>query len=137
MPNALEDYVPPHFKALHSVEQSCYFAKASRTDGVKREKTGEIGMAEENTERQVEDETDEQTTPSFSAGDRVRLSMRPPYFKTADTMPMLRPPDIVQVGEEGTVVNCRPGGYWSVRFSKGLFLMESQYIDQVSTEESE
>ncbi|MEM8602825.1 MAG: NAD(P)H dehydrogenase assembly family protein, partial [Cyanobacteria bacterium P01_H01_bin.121] len=37
----------------------------------------------------------------FRVGDRVRLATRPPYFKTTDPMPMLRPPDLVPVGEVG------------------------------------
>ena len=46
----------------------------------------------------------------FSVGDRVRLACQPPYFKTADPMPMLRPSDTLQVGAEGVVVDRRPGG---------------------------
>ncbi|MDX2097344.1 MAG: DUF3148 domain-containing protein [Leptolyngbyaceae cyanobacterium bins.59] len=68
----------------------------------------------------------------FSVGDRVRVVAMPAYVKTADTMPMLRPPDVIHLGEEGVVLNQRPGGYWTVRFSRGAFLMESQYIDVVS-----
>ncbi|NET51231.1 MAG: DUF3148 domain-containing protein [Merismopedia sp. SIO2A8] len=66
------------------------------------------------------------------AGDRVCLSVRPPYFKTAAPMTMLRPPDIISVGEEGTVMDRRPGGYWAVRFPQGAFLMEQQYIRKIS-----
>ena len=65
----------------------------------------------------------------FAIGSKVRLITLPPYVKTADPMPMLRPPDILQVGEEGVVLDRRPGGYWGIRFDKGAFLMESQYIE--------
>ena len=68
----------------------------------------------------------------FSAGDRVRLSMRPPYFKTADPMPMLRPPDVIPVGEHGTIMERRPAGYWAVRFEQGSFLMEAQYLQAIA-----
>ena len=61
-------------------------------------------------------------------GSKVSLVTKPPYLKTADPMPMLRPPDILEVGDEGIVMNRRPGGYWGVKFSKGTFLIESQYI---------
>jgi Protein of unknown function (DUF3148) len=65
----------------------------------------------------------------FTVGDRVRVTTLPPYVKTADTaMPMLRPPNVIQVGEEGIVMDRRPGGYWGVRFARGMFLMDSQYL---------
>lgn len=67
----------------------------------------------------------------FIAGDRVRVVALPPYLKTAEPMPMLRPPNVVQMGEEGVVVDRRPGGFWGVRFAKGTFLVDSQYIDRV------
>lgn len=65
----------------------------------------------------------------LSVGDRVRLVALPPYVKTADPMPMLRPPTVVAVGEEGLVMSRRPGGYWGVRFSNGTFLLDSQYLE--------
>lgn len=68
----------------------------------------------------------------FSVGDRVRLAAVPAYFKTAEPMPMLRPPDVVKLGEEGIILDRRPGGYWGVRFAKGAFLVESQYLEAVS-----
>jgi Protein of unknown function (DUF3148) len=68
----------------------------------------------------------------FAVGDKVRVVALPPYVKTAEPMPMLRPSDVIHLGEEGIVLDRRPGGYWGVRFSKGAFLMESQYIEVVS-----
>lgn len=67
----------------------------------------------------------------FTVGAKVRLISLPPYLKTADSMPMLRPADILQVGEEGMVLDRRPGGYWGVRFERGAFLMDSQYLEAV------
>ncbi|HZG39529.1 MAG TPA: DUF3148 domain-containing protein [Nodosilinea sp.] len=69
-------------------------------------------------------------TPEFTVGDRVRLISLPPYFKTADPMPMLRPPDTLSVGAEGVVVSRRPGGYWGIKFDKGAFLVDTQYLEQ-------
>ncbi|MBE9041465.1 DUF3148 domain-containing protein [Oscillatoriales cyanobacterium LEGE 11467] len=60
----------------------------------------------------------------FAVGDKVRVVTLPPYLKTADPMPMLRPPNLIAVGEEGVVLACNPGGYWSVRFERGAFLLE-------------
>lgn len=68
----------------------------------------------------------------FAIGETVRVVALPPYIKTAEPMPMLRPPDIIHVGEEGTVIDRRPGGYWSVRFTKGTFLIDSQYIETIN-----
>ncbi|MER3492383.1 MAG: DUF3148 domain-containing protein [Mastigocladus sp. ERB_26_2] len=69
----------------------------------------------------------------FTIGSKVRVIALPPYVKTADPMPMLRPPDVIRIGEEGIVLDRRPAGYWGVRFAKGAFLMESQYIESVET----
>ncbi|MBE9113107.1 DUF3148 domain-containing protein [Nodosilinea sp. LEGE 07298] len=68
-------------------------------------------------------------TTEFTVGDRVRLVSSPPYFKTADSMPMLRPADTLPVGAEGIVQSRRPGGYWGIKFDKGAFLVDSQYIE--------
>jgi Protein of unknown function (DUF3148) len=67
----------------------------------------------------------------FIVGSKVRVVALPPYVKTADSIPMLRPPDIIQIGEEGIVLDRRPGGYWGIRFSRGAFLIDSQYIESV------
>ena len=48
----------------------------------------------------------------FAIGERVRVVALPPYVKTAEPMPMLRPPDVIYIGEEGVVIDRRPGGYW-------------------------
>ncbi|MGB3201703.1 MAG: DUF3148 domain-containing protein [Nodosilinea sp.] len=68
-------------------------------------------------------------TIDFTIGDRVRLIAPPPYFKTADPMPMLRPPDTLAVGAEGVIQSRRPGGYWGIKFDKGGFLIDSQYLE--------
>lgn len=67
----------------------------------------------------------------FTIGQKVKLVAQPPYVKTAEPMPILRPPNVVRLGEEGIVLDRRPGGYWGVRFEKGAFLLDSQYIEAV------
>lgn len=67
----------------------------------------------------------------FPIGSKVRVIALPPYIKTADPMPTLRPSDLISMGEEGVIVDCRPGGYWSVRFTRGTFLIDSQYIESI------
>jgi hypothetical protein len=65
----------------------------------------------------------------ITVGSKVRLISLPPYLKTADPMPMLRPADTLSVGDEGLVLDLRPGGYWGVKFSRGIFLLESDYLE--------
>lgn len=65
---------------------------------------------------------------SFKVGDRVKIVALPTYIKTAEPMPMLRSPDVLVVGETGTIIDRRPGGYYGIRFTQGAFLLESQYI---------
>jgi hypothetical protein len=65
-------------------------------------------------------------------GDRVRITALPAYIKTAEPMPMLRSPDLLQIGEVGVIIDRRPGGYWGIRFSQGAFLLESQYLEAVN-----
>ncbi|PZO43180.1 MAG: DUF3148 domain-containing protein [Shackletoniella antarctica] len=72
-------------------------------------------------------------TTEFTVGDRVRLAAQPPYFKTADPMPMLRPADTVPLGAEGVILSRRPGGYWGIKFDKGSFLVDSQFLEQTET----
>ncbi|MBS9383749.1 MAG: DUF3148 domain-containing protein [Dolichospermum sp. BR01] len=67
----------------------------------------------------------------FPIGSKVRVVSLPPYVKTADPMPMLRPADVIYVGEEGIVLDRRPGGYWGIRFTRGAFLIDSQYIESI------
>ena len=71
----------------------------------------------------------EQSQAQFAVGDRVRLAARPPYLKTADSMPMLRPPDVVDVGEEGVVLEARLVNTWAVRFDRGAFLVDSKFLE--------
>ena len=67
----------------------------------------------------------------FAIGGHVRVVALPPYVKTAEPMPMLRPPNVIQLGEEGIIMNRHPGNFWGVRFSRGTFLMDSQYLEPI------
>jgi hypothetical protein len=68
----------------------------------------------------------------FKTGDRVRLAALPPYFKTAEPMPMLRPPNVVQLEEEGVILGREPGDTWRVRFNRGAYLVDQKYLGTVS-----
>ena len=67
----------------------------------------------------------------FEIHQKVRVIGLPPYVKTAEPMPILRPPNVITLGEIGTVIDRRPGGYWGVLFEKGAFLMDRQYLEAV------
>jgi hypothetical protein len=70
----------------------------------------------------------------ITVGSKVRLISLPPYLKTAEPMPMLRPSDLLEIGAEGVVMDRRPGNYWGVRFERGAFLMENQYLETLGSE---
>ena len=70
---------------------------------------------------------------TVSIGDRLRLRVRQSYLKTADPMPMLRPPDLVEPGEVGEVVGLHPLETVAVRFRRGAFLLPLDQLDQLET----
>jgi hypothetical protein len=65
---------------------------------------------------------------NFKVGDRVKILTLPAYIKTAEPMPMLRSPDVLAIGEAGTILDRRPGGYYGIRFIQGAYLLEGQYL---------
>ena len=68
---------------------------------------------------------------TVSIGDRLRLKQQLPYLKSADPMPMLRPPDLVAAGEVGEVVALHPLDTVSVRFRRGTFLIALDRLELV------
>jgi hypothetical protein len=71
----------------------------------------------------------------FAVGDRVRINRRLSYLKTADPMPMLRPPDLVDAEESGQVVAVKAIDQLAVRFRRGTFLLEADQLTACPTEE--
>ena len=65
----------------------------------------------------------------FTVGQKVRVVAMPPYVKTAEPMPTLRAASVIAIGDEGVVIDRRPGNYWGIRFAQGAFLLDSQYIE--------
>jgi hypothetical protein len=63
--------------------------------------------------------------PALTVGQAVSLRVRPSYLKTADPMPMLRPPDLIGLQEVGQVVELRALGVVAVRFRRGTFLLDA------------
>ena len=72
---------------------------------------------------------------SVSVGDRLRLTAAQTYLKTADPMPMLRPPDLVSVGEIGQVIALHPLETVAVRFRRGAFLIPLTQLEPVAAED--
>jgi len=66
--------------------------------------------------------------PPFGVGDAVQLKGRPNYLKTADPMPMLRPPDLVDSDELGQVLAIKARNQLAVRFRRGTFLLEADQL---------
>ena len=69
----------------------------------------------------------------WKIGDQVQLLRRPRYLKTADSMPMLRPPDLVDTAEKGVVVALLTCEQLAVRFRRGTFLLEATELESAST----
>lgn len=67
-------------------------------------------------------EPSEDETP-LQPGDLVRLQRTLSYLKTADPMPMLRPPDLIDADEVGEVVEVRALETVAARFRRGTFLI--------------
>jgi len=72
------------------------------------------------------------TEIALAVGDAVRMVCVPPYLKTADPMPMLRPADLVDSGEIGQVLEVRALGQFAVRFRRGAFLLRRTDLSPVT-----
>jgi hypothetical protein len=72
----------------------------------------------------------------FTVGDRVRLVALPSYLKTAEPMPMLKPATLLAIGDQGVILDRRPGDYWGVRFGPGAFLIDGQFLEKLTDPQS-
>ena len=64
----------------------------------------------------------------FSVGEKVSLQVPLPYLKTADSIPMLRPPDLVSLDEVGMIIGIRQNELLEVKFRRGNFLIPSERL---------
>ena len=64
----------------------------------------------------------------FSIGEKVSLQVPMPYLKTVDTVPMLRPPDLVSLDEVGVIIGIRPKNLLEVKFRRGNFLVPEERL---------
>tara|TARA_A100001388_G_C28511187_1_gene376314 strand:+ start:440 stop:655 length:216 start_codon:yes stop_codon:yes gene_type:complete len=67
----------------------------------------------------------------FNIGDKVKLIVPLPYLKTSDSMPMLRPPDLVAIDEIGEVVSIKSLKTVEVKFRRGFFLVDNDKIEKI------
>ena len=64
----------------------------------------------------------------FSIGEKVSLQVPLPYLKTAESISMLRPPDLVSLDEVGLIIGIRPNNLLEVKFRRGNFLIPSERL---------
>ena len=64
----------------------------------------------------------------FSIGEKVSLQVPLPYLKTADSISVLRPPDLVSLDEVGLIIGIRPNDLLEVKFRRGNFLIPSERL---------
>ncbi len=67
----------------------------------------------------------------FSIGEKVFLKVPLPYLKTADPMPILRPPDLVSPEETGEIVGLKNVDTVKVRFRRGVFIIPIDHLSRV------
>ncbi len=65
---------------------------------------------------------------TFISGDEVTLIAPLPFLKTNDATAMLRPPDLVSLGEIGHVVSVKSDNIVEVQFRRGIFLISSEKL---------
>ena len=64
----------------------------------------------------------------FAIGEKVSLQLPMPYLKTADSVSMLRPPDLVSLDEVGVIIGIRPKDLIEVKFRRGDFLIPTERL---------
>ena len=67
----------------------------------------------------------------FNIHDKVRLIAPLSYLKTAENMPMLRPPDLVAIDEIGEILSIKSLDTVEVKFRRGSFLIDIEKIEKV------
>ena len=67
---------------------------------------------------------------NFEINDKVKLIAPVSYLKTSDSMPMLRPPDLVAIDEIGEVLSIKSLETIEVKFRRGSFLIDIDKIEK-------
>ena len=63
--------------------------------------------------------------------DKVKLIIPLPYLKTADSMPMLRPPELVAIDEVGEILAINSPETVVIKFRRGSFLIDIDKIEKI------
>tara|TARA_Y100001970_G_C13903020_1_gene684609 strand:+ start:370 stop:582 length:213 start_codon:yes stop_codon:yes gene_type:complete len=69
---------------------------------------------------------------NFNLNQKVKLIVPLPYLKTSDNMPMLRPPDLVDIDEIGEIISIKSPQTVEVKFRRGSFLIDVDKLSEVS-----
>ncbi len=69
---------------------------------------------------------------NFKINQKVKLIAPLPFLKTADNMPMLRPPDLVAIDEVGEIISIRSPETVEVKFRRGTFLIDKDKLESVN-----
>ena len=67
----------------------------------------------------------------FNVKDKVKLIVPLPYLKTADNMPMLRPPELVAIDEIGEILAINSPETVVIKFRRGSFLIDIDKIEKI------
>ena len=67
----------------------------------------------------------------FNIQDKVKLIVPLPYLKTSDNMPMLRPPDLVDIDEVGEIISIKTPSTVEIKFRRGSFLIDIDKIEKI------
>ena len=67
----------------------------------------------------------------FEIRDKVKLIAPVSYLKTADNMPMLRPPDLVAIDEIGEIQSIKSPDTVEVKIRRGSYLIDIDKIDKI------
>ena len=68
---------------------------------------------------------------NFKINQKVKLIAPLPYLKTAENMPMLRPPDLVAIDEIGQILSIKSPNSVEVKFRRGSFLINVDKLEIV------
>ena len=66
----------------------------------------------------------------FNIKDKVKLTVPLSYLKTSENMPMLRPPDLVDIDEVGEIVSVKSPATVEIKFRRGSFLIDTDKIEK-------
>ncbi|KAH7285312.1 hypothetical protein KP509_33G021900 [Ceratopteris richardii] len=75
---------------------------------------------------------DDASYERLKVGSPVMIIEAPPFLKTAEPMPMMRPNrGVVMSGDVGRIISRKPKDVWAVRVKAGAFLLDRRYFKPV------